>query len=165
MTTLAPTLEAYFTDRRPRQQPARSPSAATAIPSRCCSHSCNSTVGSRRRSRRSPTWMRQRSASSCEHLETDRGEQPPHPQHRPGGDPLVLSLRRSTPRALRAEPARARDPTKRARKRTVTFLTKEELPALLDAPDRGPGQAAGPRAAAYRRRDRPTDLRAHNTGP
>lgn len=138
MTTLAPTLEGYFTDRLMRQQ-RLSPN----------------TVGSYRDTfRLLLTFVQQRDGIApsklaitdldaptiggfLEHLETDRGNSPRtrnirlaaihsffhycalrHPEHS-AQIQRVLAI-----------------PSKRARKRTVTYLTKEELGALLDAPDR-----------------------------
>jgi site-specific recombinase XerD len=138
MTTLAPTLEAYFTDRLLRQQ-RLSPN----------------TVGSYRDTfRLLLTFVQQHNGIApsklaitdldaptiggfLEHLETDRGNSPRTRNIRLAAIHSFFhycALRHPEHSALIQRVLAI--PPKRARKRTVTFLTKDELAALLDAPDR-----------------------------
>ena len=56
---------------------------------------------------------------------------------------IAVPLRRvQAPRARRGDRTRARDPAKRFDRALITYLTKEEIDALLAAPDRTPGPAA-----------------------
>ena len=118
MSALAPTLQAFFTDRltraTPRQPahhrrlPRHLPAAARLRPAAApASHRAGSTW---------PTSTPPLIGAFLDHLETDRGNSVRDPQRPARRDPLPVPLRRpAPPRARRAHPAGARHPTQTLR--------------------------------------------------
>ena len=138
MSALAPTLQAFFTDRLIRQRRA-SPHTIAAYrdtlrlllvftasapaprrPARVCRPR-------RRADRRVPRSPRTRPR-----------QQRPHPQRPPGRDPLPVPVRRARHPEHAAVIARVLAiPARRADQALVSYLTEPELDTLLASPDRG----------------------------
>ncbi|MCA1680923.1 MAG: site-specific integrase, partial [Actinobacteria bacterium] len=138
MTALAPTLEAFFTDRLLCQQ-RMSPNTIASY-----RDTFRLLLGfAQQQTGRSPARLElaQLDASMIgaflEHLETDRGNSPRTRNVRLGaihGFFNYCALRHPEHAALIARVLAI--PAKRSEKRIVTFLTPEEVKALLDSPDR-----------------------------
>ena len=74
MTALAPTLQAFFTDRLARQRHASGHTVAAYRDALgCCSHSPPAARASRRPGWTSPTWTPPTVGAFLDHLEKDRG--------------------------------------------------------------------------------------------
>ena len=145
MTALAPTLQAFFTDRLAGQRQA-SPHTIAAYRDTCrlllafaaAAHRQGTLPARLRRpgrpaDRRVPRPPRRRP-----------GQQRPDPQRPAGRDPLAVQLRRPAPPRARRASSSGSWPSRQARtdQAIVTYLTAEETDALLAAPDRPPGPAA-----------------------
>ena len=166
MTTLAPTLEAYFTDRLLCQQRV---SPNTVASYRDAFRLLLAFVEKNTGTPPSKLALTQLDAPTIgaflEHLEHERHNTRRTRNMSPRRDPLVLPvLRAAPPRALRADCPRARDPTE----------TRQEANGHVPHPRGGPGAArrSGPddvgrttrsRAPAHRRPDRLTGVRGART--
>lgn len=135
MSTLAPTLQAYFTDRLIGQR-AASPNTIAAYKTTFRlllyypAHRQATQPARHRRPR--PTPDRRLPGAP----RTRPAQQHPHPQPPPGRDPLAVRLpRAAASRTCGVDPARARHPHKRTERNLVTYLTEPEVDALLDACD------------------------------
>ena len=163
MSALAPTLQAFFTDRLIGQRQA-SPHTIAAYRDtlRLLLAFAAQRTGKQPSSARPRRPRRAADRRVPRPPRTRARQQRPHPQRPPGRDPLAVSLRRAAPpRARRLIAARARDPAQalRARADHVPDRTRDRRaarrarPQHLDRPPR-------PRAAAARRPDRAARLRA-----
>lgn len=157
MTSLAPTLEAYFTERLIRQR-------------RVSPHTIESYRDTLRlllayiqRTNGTPPSRLQITdldaatiGAFLQHLEQEP-EHRPHPQHPARRDPLLLSLlRAAAPRARRADSTGACDSaqTRPEAHRHVPHTCRDASAARRPEPI-NMGRPARPRAAAHRRSDRP----------
>ena len=149
MSTLAPTLQAFFTDRLIRQRNA-SPHTIAAYRDTmrlllffAKQRTAKPTRARPRRSRRDPV------AAFLDHLEQRARQQRADPKRPAGRDPLAVPLRRAaSPRARRADRARARHPAQTLRQNAHHLPHPPEIDALLAAPDRDDlDRAARPRPA------------------
>ena len=168
MSALAPTLQAFFTDRLIRQR-----------------HASPHTIAAYRDTLRlllgfAPTRPGKQPSrldiadldapligAFLDHLEHDRGNSDPHPQRPPGRDPLAVPLRRAAPpRARRDDPTRPGDPAQTLRPRAghLPHRTRDRRPARRPRP-RHLDRAPRPRPAAARRPDRAARLRADRPRP
>ena len=160
---LAPTLEAYFTDRLIRQRRVSPHTIASYRDTfRLLLAYINRTTGDAAIAAGDHRPRRGDDRRVLQHLETGAREHRPHPEHPARRDPLLLSLLRAAPpRARRPDPTRARDPaqTRRETHRHVPHPCRDASAARRPEPI-NMGRPARPRAAAHRRPDRAADLRA-----
>jgi hypothetical protein len=165
ITTLAPTLQAYFTDRRLCQRRV----------------SPNTVASYRDAFRLLLSFVQQKTGTPPARLELIQLDAPTigafprararkqraHPQHPPRRGPLVLPLLRAAPpRARRADPAGACDPpeTRREAHRHLPHARGGRRAARRPRP-RDLGRTPRSRAAAHRRADRSARLRAARADP
>ncbi len=137
VSALAPTLQAFFTERLIGQRQA-SPHTIAAYRDTfgCCSHSRRSARASSRMRSTSRTSTPTRSARSLITSSSDARQRPQDPQRPAGGDPLALPLRRARHPEHAATIARVLAiPTKRHDRAIVCYLDEPETTALLAAPD------------------------------
>ena len=172
MSALAPSLQAFFTERLMNQRkPASTPSPPAATRSGCC---CASPARAPAPPRAAWTSRPGRAA--------DRGvprppggrtrKRRPHPQRPAGRHPIPVRVRRLRhPEHAAVDPTRVRHPTKRTDRELVTYLTETEIQALLAARTGRPGSgdeitrcwgSPGDRAAGQRTHR--TDLRRGRLG-
>ena len=138
MSSLAPTLEAYFTDRLIRQRRA-SPhtSPATGTPSDSSLATATGQPGRRHPGCRSATSTRRGSTRFLSTSSSSAGiPRAPETSGLPRSTPSFTTAHCGTPEHAALIQRVLAIPRKRAEKRTVTFLTPVETQALLDAPNR-----------------------------
>ena len=138
MTALAPTLQAFFTDRLIGQRHA-SPHTIAAYRDtfRLLLAFAEQQTGSPPSRLDIADLDAPLIGAFLDHLEHAAGQQRPHPQRPAGRHPLPVPLRRAPPsRARRRHPAGPGHPAQTLRPQTiVTYLTGTETDALLAAPD------------------------------
>ena len=164
MTALAPTLQAFFTDRLiGRRTPARTPSPPTATRCGCCSASPRSRTGTPPARLRLDGPRRAADRRVPRPPRTRARQQRAHPQRPPGRDPLAVPLRRAAPpRTRRTDRPGAGDPTQTLRP-TLSSPTSPTPKSTRCSPRPTPAdldRSTRPRAAAARRPDRAARLRA-----
>ena len=169
MTALAPTLQAFFTDRLIRQRHA-SPHTIAAYRDTLRLLLGFAATSDRQRHRRAGHRRPRRAADRRvpRPPRTRARQQRPHPQHPAGRDPLAV---RATPPCTtpNTPPRIARVlaiPPKRFDRNLVTYLTEPEVDALLAAPDRSTWTGRRDHAMlAARHPDRAADLRTDRPHP
>ena len=167
MTLIAPTLQAFFTDRLARQLQASPRTIASYRDTlRLLLGYVHDTTGKQPSSLDWDDLDEPLIARFLEHLEHDRHNSPRTRNLR------LTAIRSLFKYAALRHPEHAAViqrvlaiPPKRFEKRTVTYLTSHEAAALIDAPDRQPlGRPPRPRHAHTRRSRRPARLRADRPG-